>query len=254
MNGSNQYWPYQPPGQPPGGVGGMPPPGLGAAPPGTSPPGVFPPGTSGPPRRQVPRWWWVAAVGITVMAVVAVVIFLAVRPSGNTSDDRRWSAFPHTMGCVTDPPNLSMPQDPDAPVVPLTDAVRVDQVSLTHPGGQEVELSIEFRDAVPPVPRTVLSPDTGGPEDVPGSIEYTVILGPPAGTGRNGRATGLTQTELAANLGVGQAQISKIERQGDMLISTLASYLAALGVDAQILVEVGEQTVRYNLTAGRGER
>ncbi len=68
------------------------------------------------------------------------------------------------------------------------------------------------------------------------------------------RATRLTQTELAANLGVGQAQISKIERQGDMLISTLASYLAALGVDAQILVEVGEQTVRYNLTAGRGER
>ena len=68
------------------------------------------------------------------------------------------------------------------------------------------------------------------------------------------RATGLTQTELAANLGVGQAQISKIERQGDMLISTLASYLAALGVDAQILVEVGEQTVTYNLTAGRGAR
>jgi hypothetical protein len=59
---------------------------------------------------------------------------------------------------------------------------------LTHPGGQEVELSIEFREAVPPVPRTVLSPDTGRPEDVPVSIEYTVILGPPAGTGRNGRA------------------------------------------------------------------
>jgi transcriptional regulator with XRE-family HTH domain len=68
------------------------------------------------------------------------------------------------------------------------------------------------------------------------------------------RATGLTQIELARTLGVGQAQISKIERQNDMLISTLASYLAALGVDAQILVEVGEQTVRYNLTAGRGER
>jgi transcriptional regulator with XRE-family HTH domain len=68
------------------------------------------------------------------------------------------------------------------------------------------------------------------------------------------RATGLTQIELARTLGVGQAQISKIERQNDMLISTLASYLAALGVDVQILVEVGEQTVRYNLTAGRGER
>ena len=68
------------------------------------------------------------------------------------------------------------------------------------------------------------------------------------------RATGLTQTELAAKLGVGQAQISKIERQGDMLISTLASYLRALGVDAMIVVEVGERTVTYDLTARRGTR
>ncbi|MCW2649846.1 MAG: helix-turn-helix domain protein [Mycobacterium sp.] len=68
------------------------------------------------------------------------------------------------------------------------------------------------------------------------------------------RATGLTQTELAAKLGVGQAAVSKIERQSDMLISTLASYLSALGVDAKIIVEMGEQTVTYDLTAGRGER
>ncbi len=68
------------------------------------------------------------------------------------------------------------------------------------------------------------------------------------------RATGLTQTELAHSLGVGQAQISKIERQADMLISTLASYLAALGVDAKIVIEVGEQTVTYDLTDGRGAR
>jgi transcriptional regulator with XRE-family HTH domain len=68
------------------------------------------------------------------------------------------------------------------------------------------------------------------------------------------RATGTTQVELAANLGVGQAQISKIERQGDMLISTLASYLAALGVDAKLVVEVGKETVTYDLTAGRGPR
>jgi transcriptional regulator with XRE-family HTH domain len=68
------------------------------------------------------------------------------------------------------------------------------------------------------------------------------------------RASGLTQTELAAKLGVGQAQISKIERQGDMLISTLASYLRALGVDAKIVVEVGERTATYDLTAKRGTR
>ena len=31
------------------------------------------------------------------------------------------------------------------------------------------------------------------------------------------------------------------ERQSDMLVSTLASYLRALGVDAKIVVEVGER-------------
>jgi transcriptional regulator with XRE-family HTH domain len=68
------------------------------------------------------------------------------------------------------------------------------------------------------------------------------------------RATGLTQTELAAKLGVGQAQISKIERQRDMLLSTLTAYLAALGVDAKFVVELGDQTVTYDLRAGRGKR
>ncbi len=68
------------------------------------------------------------------------------------------------------------------------------------------------------------------------------------------RAIGLTQTELAASLGVGQAQISKLERQDDMLISTLAAYLAALGVDAKIVVELGDQTITYDLVTGRGKR
>jgi transcriptional regulator with XRE-family HTH domain len=68
------------------------------------------------------------------------------------------------------------------------------------------------------------------------------------------RAAGLTQTELASNLGVGQAQVSKIERQDDMLISTLASYLVALGVDAKLVVEMDGQAVTYDLTARRGKR
>jgi len=68
------------------------------------------------------------------------------------------------------------------------------------------------------------------------------------------KATGLTQTQLAAKLSVGQAQISKIERQNDMLVGTLASYLTALGVNASLVVEMGEQTVTYGLTPGRGAR
>jgi transcriptional regulator with XRE-family HTH domain len=67
-------------------------------------------------------------------------------------------------------------------------------------------------------------------------------------------ATGLTQVEVAAKLRVGQAAVSKIERQSDMLLSTLSAYLSALGVDAQIVVEVGGQTMTYDLTARRRAR
>jgi len=68
------------------------------------------------------------------------------------------------------------------------------------------------------------------------------------------RRAGVTQVQLADALNTSQGQISRIERQSDMLISTLASYLAALGVDAKIVIEVGEQTVTYDFTAGRRAR
>lgn len=64
------------------------------------------------------------------------------------------------------------------------------------------------------------------------------------------RTVGITQVALAEALGVGQAQVSKIERQGDMLISTLASYLQALGVDAKLVVETGSTITTYDLTSG----
>jgi transcriptional regulator with XRE-family HTH domain len=68
------------------------------------------------------------------------------------------------------------------------------------------------------------------------------------------KATGLTQVQLAAKLGVGQAAVSKIERQSDMLLGTLTAYLSALGVDAQIVVEVGNETLMYDLTTRRKSR
>ena len=67
-------------------------------------------------------------------------------------------------------------------------------------------------------------------------------------------AAGVTPVQLAAALNTSQGQISRIERQSDMLLSTLTAYLTALGVDAQIVVEVGEQTMTYDLTARRGAR
>jgi predicted transcriptional regulator len=68
------------------------------------------------------------------------------------------------------------------------------------------------------------------------------------------RMVGVTQVALAKSLSTSQGQISRVERQQDMLVSNLASYLAALGVRASLVVEVGEQTVTYNLTAGEGDR
>jgi transcriptional regulator with XRE-family HTH domain len=62
----------------------------------------------------------------------------------------------------------------------------------------------------------------------------------------------VTQVQLAAALNTSQGQISRIERQSDMLLSTLSAYLTALGVDAQIIVEVGEQTMTYDLTPQMG--
>jgi predicted transcriptional regulator len=68
------------------------------------------------------------------------------------------------------------------------------------------------------------------------------------------RTVGLTQVKLADALETSQGQISRLEKQGDMLLSTLASYLGALGVHASLVIEIGEETATYDLTARRGKR
>lgn len=64
------------------------------------------------------------------------------------------------------------------------------------------------------------------------------------------KAVGITQVQLAERLGVGQAQVSKTENKVDLLLSTLASYLRALGVEAELAVRVpGGRTLNYSITA-----
>lgn len=48
------------------------------------------------------------------------------------------------------------------------------------------------------------------------------------------RALSLTQSTLAENLGVGQAEISKIENRADMFVSTLRNFIIAMGGDLEI--------------------
>jgi len=66
------------------------------------------------------------------------------------------------------------------------------------------------------------------------------------------RARALTQTQLANALGVSQAQVSRLERQSDLFLSTLASYIEAMGGeleliasfsdDKRVAIEIGEMT------------
>jgi DNA-binding XRE family transcriptional regulator len=42
-------------------------------------------------------------------------------------------------------------------------------------------------------------------------------------------AAGATQADVAQNLGVSQPYVAKLEKRGDMSLTTLSSYLAALG-------------------------
>lgn len=47
----------------------------------------------------------------------------------------------------------------------------------------------------------------------------------------------LTQERLAALLGVAQENVSRIERRADLLLSTLASYVAAMGGKLRLIAE-----------------
>jgi DNA-binding XRE family transcriptional regulator len=63
------------------------------------------------------------------------------------------------------------------------------------------------------------------------------------------RAFDLTQTELAERLGVSQANIAKIEKRTDLLLSTLHSYLGALGGDLRIVVAFEGRDVEITFDA-----
>lgn len=70
------------------------------------------------------------------------------------------------------------------------------------------------------------------------------------------KAANLTQVELGAQMGVPQTAISRLEKQEDMLLSTLADYLAAAGERPRVVVTVNGRDVEYELTPhpldGRG--
>lgn len=75
------------------------------------------------------------------------------------------------------------------------------------------------------------------------------------------KAKRLTQVQIAEILGIRQATVAKYERQSDLLISTLSSYVEAMGGKLNLVVQFpGKEPVKLDLLgdveepSGRGHR
>ena len=55
------------------------------------------------------------------------------------------------------------------------------------------------------------------------------------------RACELTQERMAETLGIGQEHVSRLEQRTDMLLSTLASYVKAMGGDLKLMVQFADR-------------
>lgn len=70
------------------------------------------------------------------------------------------------------------------------------------------------------------------------------------GLGALRQALGLTQVELAKRLEVTQGNVAQLEKRGDLLVSTLASYLHAIGGEVRIVVQFpGGHAIEVELDA-----
>lgn len=61
------------------------------------------------------------------------------------------------------------------------------------------------------------------------------------------KAADLTQQSVAEKLGMAQAGVSRLENQGDMLLSTLGRYLEAVGEHPRLVVEINGQDYELDL-------
>lgn len=61
------------------------------------------------------------------------------------------------------------------------------------------------------------------------------------------RARAFTQEQLAQELGIPQSQVSRIEHQAELYVSTLARYLEAMGGHLELVGVFEDQRVRLSL-------
>lgn len=120
--------------------------------------------------------------GLVMLAIALAVLLVGVDQVmpivGQRNADRvRWSGYPHTYTCNLDLPRQQHRVDPDTGVIhaPIPSSYRITHVGVSHPGGQRLEIGINFIRQVPPTPKTLISRATGKVADAPNSINYTVV-------------------------------------------------------------------------------
>lgn len=65
------------------------------------------------------------------------------------------------------------------------------------------------------------------------------------------RAASKTQSQMGVRLGMPQSAISQLEKRSDVLVSTLARYVDALGGELDLIVRMGDGTEIVLQTLGR---
>lgn len=70
-----------------------------------------------------------------------------------------------------------------------------------------------------------------------------------AGIGELRRRLGISQVEIAGQLGVTQPCVAKIEHQEDMRLSTLRRYVAGLGGELRLIAEIDGVTHELQISA-----
>lgn len=61
------------------------------------------------------------------------------------------------------------------------------------------------------------------------------------------RLLGLSQVEVAGQMGVSQAQVARCESRGDMYLTTLRRYIEALGGELELVAHFPEHSSRLRL-------
>lgn len=65
------------------------------------------------------------------------------------------------------------------------------------------------------------------------------------------RAVSMTQSQIGAHLGLPQNAISQLEKRSDLLVSTLARYVDALGAELDLIVRMKDGTEIIVETLGK---